>query len=355
MFRKTFRYNGKRYDVRAATETELAVKIALRKKELEEGKETVDGNTLVSVWGEKWLVTYKKPDVSARWFTDIERITRNIIVSQIGSLKIKDVRASHLKAILNNYKGYSRSYQTKIKDIIHQIFEDARKNRMILENPASDLDLPQAKEVQKRRSITDYEREHILKVCETHRAGLFLMIILNCGLRPSEVARLKWKDVDLKNNLIEVTGKTKTKSSKRSVPIPNALLPLLKRGDPFDFVCTNANGKELTKSSIRQMWGSFIYQLNISMGCETYRGGLIPPYRVAVDLVMYNLRHTYCTDLERMGIPINIARNLMGHSDISITSKIYTHTDEQSINDARDKINDYVDGGKGGGKALLNR
>lgn len=355
MFRETFRYNGKRYDVRAATETDLAVKIALRKKELEEGKETVDGNTLVSVWSEKWLNTYKKPDVSARWFTDIERITKNIILPKIGSLKIKDVRPSHLKAVLNDYKGYSRSYQTKIKDIMHQIFEDARKNRMILENPASELDLPQAKEVQKRRSITEHEREHILKVCKTHRAGLLLMIILNCGLRPSEVARLKWKDVDLKNNLIIVTGKTKTRASKRSVPIPNSLLPLLKKGNPFDFVCTNANGGELTKSSIRQMWGSFIYNLNISMGCETYKGGIIPPYRVADDLVMYNLRHTYCTDLEKMGIPINIARNLMGHSDISITSKIYTHTDEESINQARDKMNEYSAGGNGGGKELSNR
>ena len=54
MFRETFRYNGKRYDVRADTETDLAVKIALRRKELEEGKETVDGNIPVSAWGQKW-------------------------------------------------------------------------------------------------------------------------------------------------------------------------------------------------------------------------------------------------------------------------------------------------------------
>ena len=45
---------------------------------------------------------------------------------------------------------------------------------------------------------------------------------------------------------------------------------------------------------------------------------------LADDFVLYNLRHTYCTDLQKAGIPIDIAKYLMGHEDITTTSNIYT-------------------------------
>ena len=53
------------------------------------------------------------------------------------------------------------------------------------------------------------------------------------------------------------------------------------------------------------------------------------------DYRLYDIRHTYCTNLEKAGVPINIASRLMGHSDISITSKIYTHASDQAIEIAR--------------------
>ena len=49
-------------------------------------------------------------------------------------------------------------------------------------------------------------------------------------------------------------------------------------------------------------------------------------HKIAEDLVLYCLRHTYCTDLQKKGVPLNIAKYLMGHSDISVTASIYTHT-----------------------------
>ncbi len=48
----------------------------------------------------------------------------------------------------------------------------------------------------KGRSITAHEREHFLKVAETHYAGLMFMTMLYCGLRSGEVIALQWKDLD---------------------------------------------------------------------------------------------------------------------------------------------------------------
>jgi site-specific recombinase XerD len=69
-----------------------------------------------------------------------------------------------------------------------------------------------------------------------------------------------------------------------------------------------------------------------------------PVSRLSVQLpiayVLYCLRHTYCTDLQRAGVPLNIAKYLMGHNDISVTANIYTHTTDDDINSAAKKINE---------------
>ena len=62
-----------------------------------------------------------------------------------------------------------------------------------------------------------------------------------------------------------------------------------------------------------------------------YRNELLPPFPLAEDFVPYDLRHTYCTDLQKTGIDIRMAQKLMGHADITITANIYTHTDAESL------------------------
>lgn len=86
------------------------------------------------------------------------------------------------------------------------------------------------------------------------------------------------------------------------------------------------------------MWRSVQREMNIYMGCRVFRNKLIPPLPLADDFTLYNLRHTYCTDLEKAGVPINIASRLMGHSSINITAKIYTHASTQALEMARDLI-----------------
>lgn len=44
--------------------------------------------------------------------------------------------------------------------------------------------------------------------------------------------------------------------------------------------------------------------------------------------------NTDCTDPEASGVPINIATRLMGHSNILLTSKIYTHSSETALENA---------------------
>lgn len=337
--RKTFTHEGKRYEVSGDTPEELAVKVAMKIRDLEEGRIVLSKNTPVNKWIEEWLANYKKNSVSQVTYTGyVSRINVHIIPT-IGGMKIKDVRPIHLQKIMNGMTGYSKDYIAKVEYTLNQIFESAQKNKLILDNPARDLQKPKA-ENGTNRAITDAERKVILKVAETHKHGLWVKIMLYCGLRPGETRLIQGKHINLKNRTLKIEG-TKSKAAKRTVPIPSVLIPDFGKVQPFEYVFKNKSGNQLTLSNLRSMWKNFKREMNIAMGCEVRRNKVIPPYRVADDLVPYCLRHTFCTDLQSAGVPINVAKELMGHTDISVTARIYTHQSEKSFNDAADAINEY--------------
>ena len=139
----------------------------------------------------------------------------------------------------------------------------------------------------------------------------------------------------------EEVGPPKSESGSRKIPIPDVFLSELRSiypGDPFAYLITQpTTGKMHTRSSIRSYWNNFLRALDIQMGATVYRNQIII-HAVADDLVPYCLRHTYGTDLQDAGVPINVAKYLMGHSDISVTANIYTSTTDDAIESARQQI-----------------
>lgn len=346
---KSFTYDGKRYWVRGKTEKDCYEKMALKKRDLESGYFVFDESITVSKWVSEYLENYKRPSVSESWYKELVNISNNVILSEIGNMKMKSVKPINLQKILKAKSSCSRSYINKIYILIREIFRAAKSEQIIPVDPSENLVAPPGKKKTQRRPITPQERKTLLKVCESHRMGLFLKLQLYCGLRPGEAAVVKWSDIDMANGIINVNkalkkddtiGDPKSSSGIREIPIPSSLISELNQieHEPFDWVCKKVTGGHLTRQSIKRGWESVVYRMNIEMGCKTFKGGLVPPYPVAEDLVMYCLRHTYCTDLQAAGVPINVARELMGHSDISITAQIYTHGSKESFEDARNAI-----------------
>ena len=158
-------------------------------------------------------------------------------------------------------------------------------------------------------------------------------------------------------------AKPKTAAGERDIPINSELYEILleARKEPHLPVFTKPkSGKRHIEKSMASMWNNFKRELDISMGATVYRNE-IKESVVADDLRPYCLRHTYATDLQDAGVPINVARYLMGHSDIRVTSKIYTHTTDIVIQDAARKIENagiyngknLTDGGKNGGRSRV--
>lgn len=349
--RKTRQIDGKRYVAYGKSERDAQKKLEDMLFEVREQGQVLDGNTTVKKWSEEWIEVYVKPrDITAKSAAMYRQKLDKYIIPRIGSMKLKDVRDIHLQKLLNG-ANTSKSTAQKVKIVTQAMFKQARKSRLIAYDPAEDLSLPKAPEG-KGRSITDFERKHILEVAQTHYAGLYVLTVLYCGLRPGECIALRWADIDLKNGTIRVTNAAESGNSSnikdpksaagiRTVPIPAALLARYtaekpKNGDLLPVFVQPKGRKRHTESSLNDFWNNFKRALDIHMGAEVYRNQIkkhcyeVNPMLETEEqwesLVPYCLRHTYGTDCQRAGVPLNVTKYLMGHSDVTVTANIYIDT-----------------------------
>lgn len=321
-FRSTFTFDGKRYFCKGKTQREADQKAALKKADLEAGVVEASRKT-VNAWWPEYLEVYHSR--ASETTLDLYRgIYKNSIAPFIGSRPLKSVRSVDLQRCLNNLSTKSQSYAKKAKILIVGLFKAAVDNDLLPKSPAVGLFLPETKPYGERRALTPAERSAFLDAAEASgHHSLFFLIIYHCGLRPSEVCRAQYEDYDRLSRTLHVRGQ-KTKAATRDVPVPAALQIPDGSGPMF---MTARTGSAPTKKALRYWWRQ------ITLGMEQRLGE-----PVASDLTPYCLRHDYCTRLQEAGVPIDIARRLMGHSSIEVTSKIYTHGTDKTLEIARQLI-----------------
>jgi integrase len=297
----------------------------------------------VEAWAAHYVGTYKAPSVSAGSLPGIDGRVRNYVLPAMGAMRMKVVKKSHCQQALNAAAGMSRSQADKLRHLLYGIFDAAYEDGLTLDNPARRLTLPKCT-AGTHRALSAREREALLAVCASHRHGLWALLMLRCGLRPGETARVMGSHIDLKARTLYVDG-TKSAAARRSVPLPAQLLPLLADAArrPFGLVFTNGRGGPVNETNRRRMWSALTRDMNIWMGCRVFRNALVPPLPLAADVTPYSLRHTYATDLQTAGVPVNVAKVLLGHEDVSTTGNIYTHTSEESFEAARRMIDAHAD------------
>ena len=354
--RSTFYHNNKQYVCYGKTQTEADKKAAIKQKALENGEIGISNKMTIKRWCYIWLETYKKSSgLTAMTYKNYKRFIDNDIIPEIGNTKISDVKATHLQIILNNCKGKSESNLSKLRFVIKDIFKKAQNDSLINKDIAKNLELPKTNPVKARRSITDSERTMILKAAETHHFGLIAKLMLYTGMRNGEVIALDWIDIDLHNKRVYVSkakecGSNNIKAPKtdagiREIPLPDVLVNDLveaKQGrKPHDPVFIQIRtGKRYTDKGFILAWNNFLRHMDIENGAVVFNNKIIKSV-IASDLTPYYLRHTFCTDLQIAGVELDVARRLMGHTNISITSKIYTHASNKVTQAAADKMNKY--------------
>jgi len=243
--------------------------------------------------------------------------------------------------LTNNEKPLSPKTVSDIVILINCIFNYAFRNKHI-ENP---IHISAPKNVQNRvQTFNIYEKskmqEYIFKHLTHH--GMAILLCLYVGLRIGEVCALKWENIDFTAKCLYVLdsiqrikdlspeAKTKTKviidipkteSSIREIPLPDFLLPVLARlkGDDTSYIATNT-ARYIEPRLMQKKYKTILKRADIE-----YKN-------------FHVLRHTFATDSYNKGMNIKNLSEILGHSDIKTTLRLYVHT---SMEQKRKEIN-YV-------------
>lgn len=321
-----------------------------------------EGNSKsVSEWIDQWSAVYKADMDNYGYYI-------NKLKQDIGRLPIKAVREVDLVKTLNSYSGMSSSSATKYRMIIKRIFHKAYKNRLIPSDPSEDLELPDDTTQGSHRALDKWECDLILNNWQAYNAGIWAMLMMLCGLRRGEMIALDWKNVDMDKRIVTVSsaanirknqpivkGQTKTKAGLRKIPICQPLYDALaktpkdKRKGP---VCLSQHGKRLSQSAFNRGWDTFNNVMTRIINGEPciqqgrrkdVEHGGDGRARVIFSVRAHDLRHTYATALYDAGVDIKSAQYYLGHDDIVMTQKLYTHLSEERENKSRSALVDYLD------------
>lgn len=322
-----------------------------------------DDKITLNQWFYTWLFIYRIHDLKPSSFERYEGLYRNYIESSsLGKVKLIDLRTHHIQAYYNSLvteEGKSPSTIKTINKCLKSCLNQALKEGYVTKNYCTIITLPKDSENSKDtiNVFTLEEQQIFMRECINNKNGMLYILALGTGLRLGEILALRWTDINLKENYININKALKstyiidnkgnrefkvieqlpkTKNSIRTIPLNNNLIDLLQdhrkkqmieRDSNIDIyfdnnlVFSTPQGNYLNESNVRKSFKRILKKCNLN------------------NFRFHDLRHTFATRLFENGIPPKTVQSLLGHSNISTTLNIYTHVMKDTKDKAIDKLN----------------
>jgi integrase/recombinase XerC len=213
-----------------------------------------------------------------------------------------------------NKKSISRKLSS-----IKSFFKYLQRIDVIEKNPVANIHSPK---LDKSLPVVINEEEirRVMQLpSENEWQGLrdraILELFYGCGIRLSELLKLQWKQIHLKEHYITVEGK---RGKQRILPIGHYATQALQR---YQSKKTETMGSQsLSPYVFVNIKGRPLYPLAVQNMVKKY----LQKVSEQDHLSPHVLRHTFATHLLDRGADLLAVKELLGHSSLS-TTQIYTH------------------------------
>ena len=243
-------------------------------------------------------------------------------IKDIKKITKETVRLYFLKQKNNNISNRTlgRYYSSLNSFFIYSI-----EHEYIGVNPLKFIDYPKyTKKIPEY--IYDYQLEKLLneKTSENVeielRNKLIIHLLLDTGVRVSELVNIKVHDIDVEERIIKVFGKGSKErfvffTSKTKELLTNYLIKRKEKAIT-DNLFINYKGEKLTERSVQKII-KFVGE------------------KIGLDIHPHLLRHTFATDLLNKGADIRMIQELLGHENLD-TTQIYTHVSNSRVKEVYD-------------------
>lgn len=148
-----------------------------------------------------------------------------------------------------------------------------------------------------------------------------ILISINTGLRQGELFSLKWENINFDRAVLTIDGSDAKSGKTRHIPLNSEALTTLKnwrkQSNSIVYIFSNTNGERF--DNVKKAWANILEDA----GIENFR--------------WHDMRHHFASRLVMAGVDLNTVRELLGHSDLTMTLR-YAHLAPEHKANAVEKL-----------------
>jgi integrase len=184
---------------------------------------------------------YRRPrplafrDYAETWFAEGEsrrrwrpgtvkqyRSVRRRLVKHFGAMPLAAVRPRNVaEYVAATSKSYGASTVSRDVSVLHAIFTTAKREEFVESNPAERAERPKQPRRQ-WRVLSPVEVASVRRVFADEQARVVFLTLVLTGVRRSELQALRWRDVNLVENVLRVR-ESKSEEGIRSIALSSTL------------------------------------------------------------------------------------------------------------------------------------
>lgn len=287
---------------------------------------------------------YKENELKKQTLIKVENLYKHI--KELDNIKINDLKYSHIELLKKHLdcKNLSIEYKNKIIRQLISIIKFSNKYYNTSIEILKFCELYKNKELKKEMEFFTYDEykqfDNIIDEFDWHT---FFEVLYFMGLRQGELQALQFKDINFEKEELSISktltskikgekwtiSSPKTKTSIRTLPTPKNVLNDLKTmynnakqySNYKDTWFVFGNSMPFKESTIQQHKNKYCKLANLKQ------------------IRIHDFRHSCASLLINKGASISLVSKYLGHANISITLKTYTHLYKSELEAIKNVLN----------------
>lgn len=318
------------------------------KRQIDQGALRAPSQTTLAEVAEAWIAGVEEGTIRTRsgqpykpsTFRGYRQALTERVLPELGRQKLSAITTADLQMLVDRWDAEGQPAATIRNAIkpLQAIYRRGKSRGGLAINPTRDLELPapRPKEVE---IVTPGDGAALLAAAPADDRAVWATA-LYAGLRYGELRALRWNAVDLASGTIRVVGSwdptegpidPKTRTSRRTVPVPGAL-----RESLLDRRMANSpDGTDLVfgRDATRPFHAATLYRRADAAWADA---------ELEQRLRLHQARHTYASFMIAAGVNAKALAAYMGHSSIKVTFDLYGHLMPGSEAEAAGLLDAYL-------------
>jgi integrase len=340
---------GKRKVLYGRTRKDVGDKLATVLPDVKRGLPVPGLRLTTAKFFSEWLENTVKPSRRVGTYRLYETYVRTHIVPAIGSVPIAKLGPLHIQRFQRDLKakGLAESTTMVVRAVLSAGLTQAEKWGLMARNPVRLVEAP--RQTQKEPGVlTPEQAAAILLAVRGQEFHHLFPVMLATGLRLGEALGLRWQDVNLdgqqlqvRNQMLEVTGKgrylsePKSQHGRRTIPLIPAAVASLR--------AQHARMLE-RRMHAAALWHEqdlvFIDELGepiVARRAQRSFNRALKSAGLPTTYTPHSLRHSAATYLLAAGVPDRVVMEILGHGSTAMTTH-YEHVMSTMLTDAADRL-----------------